>query len=313
MADVPNKQAELTRLIVVLAKLVDVRSPVRLFDAPVRYSGTVEEKVDFLERAIEVWRFHANRPENAISLEMFLQSKIFVDDGCITFQPPGDERHLGAGTKPIQLQPSLLLFLLLYHRDRIAIYDIIERFISKVRDQLTILDFKKTRTGVVRCFTNARFAALALRDHGFLKFTQNEAFKTWVLSLPGIIVASKVLDDDKHWRILPSSEMSSRTLHKDILTAKSELATYDRFVSRLARVCEPNVGVFATFDSVLKKAYSQLPSYWAVLENPQLNKKQRTEETTRRINALDGMPGMDEFYAEFSKCVNVERLLKDVG
>jgi hypothetical protein len=305
MADVPNQKAELNRLVEVLDAIIDVKPRDRLF-------ADAHEKIDFLERAIEVWRFYADRPENETSLETFIQSAIFVDEGHVTIQVPNKEGKLGTGTKPIQLQPPLLLFLLLYHRDRIAIYDIITRFIEKVRDELTVLDFKKTRTGVVRCFTNTRFAALVLRDHGFLKFTHHEAFKTWVLSLPGILVASKLLDDGQHWRIVPTSEMRSRTLHEAILAAKSELDTYDKFVSRLARVCRPNVEVFETFGDVLAKAYGQLPGYWHALEDPSLTKKQRTEETTKRMAELDEMPGMDDFYVEFSKCVNVERLLKEV-
>lgn len=305
MAKPTSQKDELNRLVEVLDNLIAVPSS----DDD---DATLLAKIELLERALESWRFYANQPDNALSLETFTQCGIFVDGGRIAFRLPEKEQDLGAGTRPIRLQPPLLIFLLLYHRDQYVIYDIIQKFIEKVRGDLTILDFKRTRTGVMRCFTNTRFAALALRDHGLLKFTHREAFKTWVLSLPGILVASKVLEQDHPWQLPVPEEKWSRAVHPQILQAASAMTTFDDYLRQLKAVCLPNVEVFKTFDGVLRAAHRLLPGYWSALRSPKLTKKQRTEETTARLAELDGLPQMEEFYTEFSKCVNVEQLLKDI-
>ena len=245
-------------------------------------------------------------------METFLQTRMFVDDSRVAFQLPELVNDLGSGTPPIQLQPQLLLFLLIYHRDRYAIYDIIERFIEKVRGQLHVLDFKKTRTGVTRCFTNTRFAAHTLRDYGLLKFTHNEAFKTWMLSLTGFVVASRVLEKGVGWELPAVARMYNFDIHPEIRLAWADLQSYDAFVARLRYICEPNVEVFKTFDTVLRRAFELLPGYWDAMQDHQLTQRDRKAETARRIAELDRQSQMAEFYREFSACVNVERLMKDV-
>ena len=88
------------------------------------------------------------------------------------------------------------MYLLYRHNNKEQkVYDIIENFIKLIWNQLKLLDFEKTKTGVMRCFTNTRFSANKLREYGMLKFTKHEAYKTWVLSFTGIMVASKFLKD----------------------------------------------------------------------------------------------------------------------
>jgi hypothetical protein len=222
-------------------------------------------------------------------------------------------KSLGSGTPPIQLQPILLLFLLIYHKESYQIYDIISSFIDKIWNQLEFLDFKKTQTGVVRCFTNTRFAAHTLRDYGLLKFTQKEAYKTWVLSLPGFLVASKVLEEcGGMWELPEVGKREHFDLHRTILTAWTDLRTYDAMVGRLAYICEPNTEVFTTFKGVLQHAYSLLGSYWQAIQDERKSSKERKQISMEHINRLDAMTGTEQFYSEFSKCVNVERLLRDL-
>lgn len=302
-----DDQPELTRLGELIDDLVQINDPARLFERK-----DLPAKVDFLERAIEAWRFHTRHRENKLSIDEFVQCTLFIDDRRIAVQAPNKLHDLGSGTSPIHLQPRLLVFLLLYHSERLPVFDIIERFIGKVRDQLKLLDFKKTRTGVTRCFTNTRFAAHTLRDYGLLKFTQREAYKTWVLSLPGFLTASRLLDAGVDWSLPPVERIENFDLHPRIRSAWTELKTYDDFVRQLSRICRPNVEVFSTFADVLQAAYRMLPGYWEAMNDPKRSQKDRKEETTRRLKALDKQPRMGDFYREFSACVNVEQLLKDI-
>jgi hypothetical protein len=166
----------------------------------------LQDKLDILERALESLRIDCRWLENKLPLEIFIQGHTHKEQNTLSYWFPSKHASLGSGTPPIQLQPMLLLFLIIYHKESYQIYDIISNFINKIWDQLEFLDFKKTKTGVVRCFTNTRFAAHTLRDYGFLKFTRNEAYKTWTLSLPGFLVASKVLYKFKGMWELPEFE-----------------------------------------------------------------------------------------------------------
>jgi hypothetical protein len=291
-------------------KLVD--SFVQYFDAnDVFPSDGLNTKIDLLERAIELWRFHNLREDNGVELEHFLQGRILVDDSRMFYEAPDRLSASAAGTRPVLLQPNLLFFLLVFHRDRLKVYDIIHRFIEKMRPQLTLLDFKKTKTGVTRCYTNTRFAALTLRNYGFLKFTRREAYKVWELSLTGFLAASKLRADKPGWTLEPF-DAQRVDLHPAISEASKELDHYDKFVHRLASICEPDVKVFRTFEEVLRKAFRLLPSYWETLGDPMLTQKQRHAATTQRIAELEHLPQMTNFYQEFSACVRVDLLLKDV-
>ena len=307
MSQPRDQQPEIKELGDLLDSLIDVSDPrghLSVSDLPAR--------IDFLDRAIQVWRFHNRHDNNEVPFETFIQSQLLVDDGRIRFAVPETVDGLGSGTPATRLQPRLLMFLLLYHRDKYPIYDIIEKFIEKVRGDLTVLDFKKTQTGVTRCFTNTRFAANKLRDYGFLRYTEKEAFKTWVLSLPGLLVASRVIEKSKNWSIDDNESLRARDVHPDVLDAADGLKTFDQFVSQLQFICGPNLEVFETFSDVLKNAFRLLPGYWDALRDEKLTQAERKEETTKRLKSLHEDPRMEQFYIEFSKCVNVDQLLKDV-
>src|ERR1043166_4286303 len=136
----------------------------------------LDVKVALLSRVLEQLTHERQIPDDVVEFETYTQSTVFADSGQLFITAPELQQHLGSGTAPIQLQSPLLLFLLLHHRDRFRILDIITHFISKLRPHLSYLDFKKTKTGVTRCFTNTRFAARVLRAYGLLKFTQREAY-----------------------------------------------------------------------------------------------------------------------------------------
>src|SRR5205823_5429 len=122
---------------------------------------------------------------------------------------------------------------------------------DQMRQQLTPIDFKKTKTGVTRCFTNTRFAANALRDYGLLKFTRREAFKTWELSLAGFLVAADVLkkraEQKNPWHVPLNSKEANFDLSQEIRVASKGCQTFDDLVARLASICKPDAEIFKTF------------------------------------------------------------------
>jgi len=275
--------------------------------------NSIKHKIDVLERVLEYLRIKERYLENKLDLEEFLQGEVFVDCGRLHYYPPATKLDVGSGTHPMNLQPMLLMFLLLYHREAYAVYDIIEKFIDRIWDQLAVLDFKRTKTGVVRCFTNTRFAAHTLRDSGLLRFTRKEAYRTWVLSLPGFLVASVLVKWSRmDFQRLRYQHGHGSLLHPEIWAALNSIENYDIFVNVLAQVCEPNTEVFSTFEHVLRQAYSLLEKYWRIVQNPRLSIKERKEISMEHIKQLDETPEIEKFYSEFSKCVNIERLLGDL-
>lgn len=277
-------------------------------------SGTdnINSKIDFIERALELLRIKNKYLENNLDFEEFISGSISHENNILNYTSPKRIIYLGSGTKPIRLQPKLLMFLLINHEKAYKVYDIIDNFIKEIWDQLSLLDFKKTKTGVTRCFTNTRFAANTLRDYGLLKFTKKEAYKTWTLSLYGFLVASKIIQDDLNWKLTNVHRGHGFDLHPDILNAANTLKTYDDFVRRLEAVCEPNrkSDIFKTFDDVLNKAYNLLDNYRRIIQDSKLSKVDRQKESQTHLNHLEKQPDIETFYKEFSICVYVESFVK---
>ena len=283
----------------------------------VDYSGKTandyELKLNLLERTIELIRIKRKSLFNPLSFEEFIQSDILSDRDQLRYSLPEKVDNLGSGTRPIQLQPKLLLFLLIYHKEQYRVIDIISYFINKIWDYLRTIDFKKTETGVIRCYTNTRFAAKSLREYGLLRYGKDEAYKTWILSLPGFLVGSVVFEKYRYnWNIPTFDRTHKFPLHSDILDAHYQMKHFDSFVEQLAKICKPDTDVFKTFNGVLEKAYKLLSAYWDILRNSKLSHKEMKQQTSSLIEELDHMRDMDTFYMEFSKCLNINRLLGEV-
>ena len=298
----PNNP-ELLKAMALIDEIVQVHSN-SLSDTDLEY------KLDAVERTIELIRIRRKKLKYSLLLEEYIQGDLFVDNANIHFYPPEKLKGFGSGIPPSYYQPKLLLFLLLYHREKYRVIDIIEMFINKIWDDLGTLDFKKTDTGVFRCYTNIRFAAHTLRDAGLIRFTQKEAFKTWELSLLGFLAASIVLEQDhSDWTSEKLQVNQGHSLHKDIVKAIVQVKDYNDFVYHLRRICLPDVKVFNTFENMLKEAYALLLKYQAILNKPGLTKKERQQESTKLIKQLEGLDLIDLFCKELSRCINVNRLL----
>lgn len=142
---------------------------------------------------------------------------------------------------------------------------------------------------------------------------QTNSSQSRIVSLPGFLIASKVLEKFSGTWELPEFEREKNfDLHRDILTAWKDLQTYDRLVKRLAYICEPNSQVFGSFKDVLTRAHFLLGDYWRAIQDGTISIKKRKQISLQYIQQLEMIPNIDSFYEELSKCINVDRLLRDL-
>jgi hypothetical protein len=272
----------------------------------------LRQKIDILERLIEIWRFVNRSPDNLMPLEEVFQSSALFGDDAVTLIMPERSENLGKGIPPIQLQAPLLIYLLRSREKYKHVYDIIRDFIESYRDKLSVLDFKKTETGVTRCFTNTRFAANTLRVYGLLKYTNREAYKTWILSLPGMVVAARMIRQDQNIASDQHDKSYKLDLHKNIVGMWPAISSYDLFVSTLSSVCRPNVDIFHSFEKMLRKAHEQLVVYWRIIGDKNLKVIERRKLSLSLIHELEENPDIETFCREFSDSINVDLFLQSI-
>jgi hypothetical protein len=273
--------------------------------------ATISKKVDLLERLIEQWRIERHVLSYELEFEEFLVWKWQSDHSQLHFQKTNERVDYHAGTRPLRLQRNLLVFLLLHHREFEHVLDIIRAFVRTVRPGLSVRDFKKTETGVLRCFTNTRFAANKLRDYGLLKYTQTEAFKVWVLSLPGIVVAAKALKGNG-WK-LPQIADPWHGLDPFILDCAEATGEFSSLVNTLADLCEPNTQIFETFHHVLRESQQLLNRYWSTLQNSDLPTAARQAQSRQFVDQLESIIGYTAFIEELTISIQIEKLLADAA
>jgi hypothetical protein len=265
-------------------------------------------RMEVLGHILERYQHPLNcRREERLPYEQFLQCGLFVDTDRVVLSVPERFQPMGSGIAPIQYQVPLLNFLLAHYRRQARVIDIIDEFIAKVWDQLKPVDFKQTKTGATRCYTNVRFAATVLRGYGLLKFTKREAFKTWELSLPGILVAAHVSGNrpskESPWKIKERPKKDGFELSGEIEAVWAGIAEYPDFVKCLAGICAPDATVFKTFEKALKQAHDLLRYYGSSVRNHSVTNYRRRELSLEIIDHLETKVLGQEFYEELSACI----------
>lgn len=275
------------------------------------FGGSRENKMDLLERAIEQWRIERFKLVNEVPMEQFLDAGWMTEKGRVHFYELEDTYHYGTGAAPLQYQRRLIVHLLLDHGRTNTVFGVIERFIERIHEELEPIDFKRTSTGVLRCYTNTRFAALKLRDAGLLRFTHEEAFKRWVLTLPGYVVASRSFGAPMP-PIRHSDEVAGLGLDKFIHECQAAVATYPEFVGALASLCAPNADIFTTFKPVLERCHGHLQRYWEILNDTNLKSAETLERSAEFMRLIDRTEGYGRFIEEFSASIQIDRLMEDL-
>jgi len=269
-------------------------------------------KISLLSLMLEELKHERHTAEDIVDFETYLQSEITADQEKIQVTGPIFEKHLGSGTSSIRMQPPLLMFLMLHHGDQLTVPEIIQRFLEKVRPQLSYLDFKKTKSGSSRCSVHTRLAAQTLRNYGLLRYTWREGYKSWELTLPGFLAAAGIFavrsHDSMPWTIPPQFKEFGFEVRPEIRRTWDEIKSYSAFIASLASICRPGATVFRTFERVLVKAYPTLQDYWAVLNDSRLTRKDRRAKSSELMRQIHQKAITDDFYDEFSKCLQVGEL-----
>lgn len=271
----------------------------------------LDYKIALLSLVLEELKHERQMPEDVVDFETYMQSEISANKDKISITKAVFEKDLGSGTASIRLQSPLLLFLLL-NRNQIRVSEIVQQFIENVRPQLTYLDFKKTKSGWARCFTNTRQAALVLHNYGLVRFTWRPGYKSWELTLAGYLAAAEIFRLRSRelvpWSIPPLFKEFNFDVRPEIRRAWDEIKNYNGFIARLESICRPGSTVFETFEPALRKAYPLLQEYWVVMNDLRLNRKDRRAASSARMRELEREAISDEFYDEFSKAIQVEEL-----
>jgi len=150
------------------------------------------QKLDRLSELIDALRFDAGCPEPEDSLTTFWPNRIFANavSKTIDFVGSGIAERSDRKRAP-ELMLPLLDYLYTHPGKGGSVLSIIHAFVREYLPNCHMVDFQRTATGVLRIETNVRFAAHELRKIGLLQCNQTVAFKTWRLSLLGILAASK--------------------------------------------------------------------------------------------------------------------------
>lgn len=274
----------------------------------------VDAKLDVLGYVVDRLKRGRKAKGPTYSFERYVHARHDVIDNVLFLVPSNVRQDLGKGFSPVQLQVPLLLFLLIHHRDRHNVLDIIDLFTGRLANQFKDVDYKRTDTGVIRCYTNTRFAAKHLRDFGLLRYTHKEAYKTWELSLIGLLAASVIFHEragnDEPWQI-PSKELNTVTgISEEVLTALQAVHDYKTFVERLSRICEPRTDLFGTFGPALERAFKLLPGYVQELGSKDIKEADRRKLGPRFIKQLEQEGIDDKFHEEFSQCMQLDELVR---
>ncbi len=149
----------------------------------------LETKIAFLEGMIQSWKFHRGTWGREISFDDYLNSDVFIDEDVIRISIKSSSTSFLCGIPSQYYQPALLAYLLITYVHSKPVLEVIRDFVDLHRENLSIKDFERTKTGATRCFTNIRKAAHQLSEFGLLRHTQNSPMRTWRLSIVGFFTA----------------------------------------------------------------------------------------------------------------------------
>ena len=264
-------------------------------------------KVSLLERLIELARFYRDNHDNRFSLrELRNLNMDFIVGGKVRIKLERDAEFsdlLREPLKTIHLEVPLLMYLLIDYSHSREVFATIENFLREIRPILSPLDFEKTRTGVTRCFTNTRFAAVVLRDFGFLRFGHKEAFKKWQLSFLGLLVAGILYEPgwrkQKKWKI-----DYFRNVPKQIPMALSQvvelLEDHSMFLDTLQRLCSKGGIKFDVFEKSRNEIYSLLTKYSHVLVGEKLNINDKKKKLVGILGQIERIDSVEKFLKKFA-------------
>lgn len=259
------------------------------------------QKLDRLSELIDALRFDNDEPEESDRRKTFRPTRIFADPsaGKIHFVGGGHTEALEDDAARKLMLP-LLKYLHGHPGKGRAVLSIVRAFVRNYRPHCHMRDFQRTATGVLRIETNVRFAARELRKFGLLQYTQVEAFKTWRLSLMGILAAEHlppILD-------LPDEKPLDWFWLATIADSLEPLQKMEQLISTLEAITKNSSAPWHGKEKFLELTMQTIRGYRAILSSSSIpNKTARegaVEELLIKLNqspeaefvacAFDGVP-----------------------
>lgn len=236
-------------------------SPDKSFRGP---PVTFMQKLDRLSELIDALRFKAGYSEDLAGAQPFRPDSLFADPSSARIHFFRQGTQFGRSSRsldPNRLTVPLLDFLYSHPARGKGVLAIIRQFVSQFMDHCSLKDFERTATGVLRIETNVRFAARELRKHGLLQFTQAEAFKTWRLSILGILAAEAV--SDSSWSV--PRENSLWHLQERVLDRLTSLNDLSLLLARLEAVAKMSTVSWSEKQTFMALTMKTLEEYGAML------------------------------------------------
>lgn len=258
---------------------------------------TFAQKLDRLSELIDVLRFDAGCPKPEDSRRTFRPNGIFADvsERKIHFVGDGSMESLD-DEAPNKLMLPLLDYLYSHPGKGSSVLSIIRAFVRDYFPECHLRDFQRTATGVLRIETNVRFAARKLRQIGLLQYTEEEAFKTWRLSLLGILAADNCSD-------LPSSEEDKESKWfwlYTILTRLEPVRTMDSLISKLESIAKQSQVNWHEKEAFLSLTMQTITEYRKILTpEEKSNKHARARKVEELLIKLNESPEAEFIVAAF--------------
>lgn len=258
---------------------------------------TFSQKLDRLSELIDVLRFYEGFQEESDTLRAFRPNSIFADvaTGKIHFvkNGPSEKKDDQAAQK---LMLPLLDYLFTHPGRGRGVLAIIKAFIRDYAPHCRQIDFQRTATGVLRIETNVRFAARELRKFGLLQFTEAEAFKTWRLSLLGILAGDHFSDQ----RYRQASNTPSSWWIATILQRLDLTRTTPALLARLEALAKQSSIPWAKKEPFLIRTMAAISDYRKILSQQKvLNKHQIQSLIEKLLASLNKAPEAESIVCAF--------------
>jgi hypothetical protein len=174
--------------------------------------------------------------------------------GSVRHQKPSTD--LAEERGQVELQVPLMLYLLQTHGRVRRINDLITDFVESLKDELSPADVETTRTGVTRVVTTTRSTARALRIHGLLTSSERSSYKSWELSVLGLLVAAILQEQGTDMKLRARCLRTqdggpfgmSNALAEPVAHVLGDLAAPDVVGARLRAILGPNQDVLDSFE-----------------------------------------------------------------
>ncbi|MBM3712022.1 MAG: hypothetical protein FJW56_01080 [Actinobacteria bacterium] len=167
-------------------------------------------------------------------------------------------------------------------------------FMEYLRDYLKKGDFQQLNSGSIRFINNCRFASNHLRSAGLLRNTKEERYKTWELSIFGVLICAMIFLDDEFNLPEPKSIADHRlNFIQTILDFTEKLIQWGEYLKIVERLFSGN-RVISYLISIRHDFIRHLADQLEVIEKERKKNVVFHKELRTYLEEID-----DKFYTEY--------------